>query len=359
MKENELDSAEKKWQLATYRNGDETELAALFAQVFGRTITPADWRWKLKSHDYTTAENVWLGIAADRIIFHYAAIPTRYQLAGSDAIGMVSVDTMTAPAFRRRGLLTEIGRHAYEQWRAAGVAFVIGLPNEKWGSRNTHLGWLPLFKLQWLRYPLRPAKLAANKLRNAALAKLSPIDVGWQRWQQRKLIPAPTIDVQPMTQADATFDKFWATIAPDYRFATIRDARWVNWRFLNSPLHKYQVLAAKRDGVMLGYVAFRIVREGNRQVGMIADMVTALGDTETLHQLLRAAIGRFKAAHVETITTLAVPESWLYTALRDAGFLQSKHAFSVEYVPLANPPPTALLRNASSWLMTGADYDVI
>ena len=64
---------------------------------------------------------------------------------------MVSVDTMTAPAFRRRGLLTEVAARAYEAWRDAGIAFVIGLPNQQWGSRARALAGASCFPCSGLR----------------------------------------------------------------------------------------------------------------------------------------------------------------------------------------------------------------
>ena len=41
---------------------------------------------------------------------------------------------MTDPEYRRQGILTAIARLAYDTWRKAGIPFVLGLPNEQWGS---------------------------------------------------------------------------------------------------------------------------------------------------------------------------------------------------------------------------------
>ena len=118
-------------------------------------MTEHEWRWKLAPT--SKVPNVWLATHADQPIFQYAAMPTRFEIGDRTHAVMVSVDTMTAPAFRRRGLLTEVASRAYEAWRNAGVAFVIGLPNQQWGSRAQALGWRELFPLQWLARPLRPA----------------------------------------------------------------------------------------------------------------------------------------------------------------------------------------------------------
>src|SRR5271163_281274 len=84
-----------------YRDGDEPALVALFESAFGRQISVDHWRWKFKH-------------------------------AGSSMMHVC--DVMTAPDFRRRGLHTQVSRHAYDFWRERGVAFVSGMPNENWGK---------------------------------------------------------------------------------------------------------------------------------------------------------------------------------------------------------------------------------
>ncbi|HYF62089.1 MAG TPA: GNAT family N-acetyltransferase, partial [Herpetosiphonaceae bacterium] len=171
------------WTLRPYRAGDEHALVELFGRVFGRQISVEHWRWKLKSHP-SPAENVWLAAAADRPIFQYAGIPLRFQTPAGETTAMVSVDTMTDPGFRRRGLLTSVGGHAYQCWRRAGVGFVLGLPNDKWGSRTGALNWEALFGLRWLIRPLRPEAIAARRVGRAArgLAALGGLwNIAWDR----------------------------------------------------------------------------------------------------------------------------------------------------------------------------------
>src|ERR1700676_992401 len=109
-----------------YQTGDETGLVELYHRAYGRPTTEEHWRWKLKGQA-SDVENVWLALSEDKPVFQYAGIPTRFRLAQSPTVVMVSVDTMTAPEFRRRGLLTGVARQVYEAWRESGVACVIGL----------------------------------------------------------------------------------------------------------------------------------------------------------------------------------------------------------------------------------------
>src|SRR5262245_52988059 len=102
------------WDIRPYQPGDETELVPLFEQVFGRSISPEYWRWKLKGRP-APVESVWVAFAADdgRVIGQYAGIPVEVKLGGTVLPAMVSVDTMTAPDFRRRGILTTLRKAIY------------------------------------------------------------------------------------------------------------------------------------------------------------------------------------------------------------------------------------------------------
>ena len=206
------------WDVRPYRSGDEVELAALFSRVFGKDVTPEWWLWKLKGLA-SPVENVWVAISKDdgRIIGQYAGIPVRLKVGDRLRDVMVSVDTMTSPDFRRMGVLTKLGAVAYEAWASAGIAAVLGLPNEQWGSRTSALGWVTLFPLAWLRLPLRLDVMAANSTRIPR--PLLPVarSAGrfgsgyWRGRWQRKTSRSGGVSVEEITSTDMTptLDALW------------------------------------------------------------------------------------------------------------------------------------------------------
>ena len=54
-------------------------------------------------------------------------MPCRCRLGETERWVMVAVDSMTDPAWRRRGVLTRVTGDLFERWRQAGVALVLGL----------------------------------------------------------------------------------------------------------------------------------------------------------------------------------------------------------------------------------------
>lgn len=348
-----------RWTIRPYRPGDEAHLLPLFERVFGRAIAEAHWRWKLKQQP-SPVENVWLAVDGDKPIFQYAGIPTRYQLSAGEITAMVSVDTMSDPDYRRQGLLTKVGRFTYDAWREGGIPFVIGLPNQQWGSRTQALGWLPLFPLQWLVRPLYPEALVARRLKlPAALARPRLLSALWHGWGKLTLRPHSTIQLRQLRQAEPVLNQLWQRYPADGSFSIVRDAAWVGWRYLASPTYPYQVWLAERAGEPVGYAVYRIEQQAGRKVALIAELFTLPADDKTLNTLLWHVLDRCYAEKVEMVATLAIPGTALHHTLRQAGFRWSWGEFSVEIVPLAGDLPLDSLADPHKWVMFGGDYDVV
>jgi hypothetical protein len=339
-----------------WRNGDQLELTRLFERTFGRAITADHWMWKLRPEPHSI-DNVWLAVSEDKPIFQYAGIPMRFNLAHRPVQAIVSVDTMTAPEFRRRGLLTQVAEKAYSTWRDAAVAFVIGLPNENWGTRARALGWQPLFPLQWLVRPLRPEIMLARRMKWPALRHMRLAGVVWNAVLRSRLQPAAGIQIQRVDEADSAFDQIWERCKADWSFSTIRDRRWVEWRFIRAP-QGYELSVARQDGEPTGYLAHTLVHSAAGAVAYMAELCAARADLATRNSLLADLIARLQNTTAQSLHTLAIPGTAEFSWLRRAGFLPS-HAFAVQFVPLMPDLPVGQMSDRQQWNLTGADFDVI
>ncbi len=339
------------------RADDERGVLDLFEKSFGRPLSAEHWRWKLHQQP-CAVDNVWLATADEKPIFHYAGIPTRFLLSQTIVATMVSVDTMTAPEFRRRGLLTRVAAHVYSAWRAADVAFVIGLPNQQWGSRAAALGWLPLFPLQWLIRPLHPEATLARRLNLPVLRQVKAPAALWNRFLRRRLRRDVRVETTVVRSADMAFDHIWERCRSEWMFSTVRDSAWINWRFLCAPSRAYEVTVARRAGVPTGYAVHSFVGTADRRHAYLADLLVSRSDSASRDSLLREVIELAQRARAESLSTLAIPGTPLFRQLRRLGFFP-RHAFSVQLLPLRAGLPIELMRDPSQWNLAGADFDVV
>ena len=350
--------AAPEWTIRPTRPGDERLLVELFTRAYGRSVTEAHWRWKLQQLP-SPVPNGWQALDGELPIFHSAGIPIRYQLPDGQTTAMVSVDTMTSPDYRRRGLLTLVGRRMYATWQAAGVRFVIGLINDQWGSRAAALGWQPLFPLRWLIRPLRPSALLARRLRLPPLARLTPVDALWNMAWDRQVESDPYVRLRAVDDVGPELDALWARCAHDSGISIVRDRAWVAWRYLANPSYPYRVLLAERAGEAVGYAVYRLEHAADHTLGYIAELFAARRDPRALGSLIRQTTARLEAEGAELAVAQAPPGTWMSQAMRRAGFRWSWGDFSVQLVPLDATLPLEALRDARNWTMWGGDFDSI
>lgn len=340
-----------------FKDGDEHELVRFLGGPFAHEAGLQHWRWKLR-HSPTQAANVWLATAEAKPVFHYGGIPLRFRLDGPVVTAMVSVDALTAPDFRRRGLLTQGAARAFAEWRAHDVAFTLGLPNEQWGSRTAAVGWQRLFPLQWLVLPLRPEVFAARRLGMPWLRYASVASRVWGRWLANRIRRDPAIEFRDVVHAGDAFDALWRRCATDTMFSAVRDAAWVQWRFLSSPVRKYDVVLAYRGGEPVGYRAMHVAKSDDKTSAFLAEVVSPMFDEAALESLLAGAVASAHAADADILAALAVPGTAQHASLRRAGFLRGP-AFEVHIVPFAAGLPLERLRRPENWRLTGAEFDVV
>lgn len=341
------------WRERPFIAADVPGVVDLFHRAFGRPTSAEHYIWKLRTRP-TPVENVALAVDGnDRPMFHLAGIPCRVRLGNEDRWVMVAVDGMTDPAWRRQGVLTQVTSGLFDRWRAAGVALVLGLPNDQWRSRISALGWKPMFPLAWLVRPILPQKIIARRFGIAALADAAWVDGLWNRlWDG----PAERgIVVSELERAGEEWSAFWRALRPRLGPCFARDADWINWRYLDASGAGFRVLQVKREGKAAGFLALR-VRDGG---GLIGEVFTSPDDLPAFAALVRSAVQRLSADGVAVVRALAVPGSWPYRAYRRLGFFSGRHAFGVHGVILDPAVAWAVWRREPGWQLSGGDFDAV
>lgn len=348
------------WTCRPYRPGDEVHLAPLFEQVFERTMTPGSWRWKL-GHCTGAVANSWLAVdSRDRPVCHYGGIPRRVRLAAGERNVMVAVDAMTAPEFRRQGAYTAVVTRAHEAWRDAGVAFVLGMPNEQHGSRIVALGWQHVASLRWMIRPLRPDTLLARRFRLARLSGLGTAGKLWNRlWDTGRRPSGVVLNSADRAESEAAFAHMAAAPASQGRLMLNRDKAWMVHRLLAPPESPYEIVVAADDEGVLGYAACRLREVDDRKIGAIAELATPTGDDRIGAALISAAANRLRRQGAEIAIALAVPGSRDERLFRRRGFLFSWGEFAVHAVVLDPDLDPETLSGSERWRLAGGDFDLI
>jgi hypothetical protein len=245
----------------------------------------------------------------------------------------------------------------YGRWKDAGVAVILGMPNENYGSRARVLGWRSLTSLQWMLLPLRPERMLARKLRVPWLGRhLWFVGGAWRSLMVHARQRTAEIAVREVTALDATFDGLWKRARPALGHSLARDSAWVTWRYLDDPSRRYRVLQAMRGAEVVGYMVCGVAEP---TAVTIPEIFTVPGDATAFESLVAFAVRQYAAAGADSLRTLAIPDSWTHAQLRRLGFINMRHQFPVEYIPL-DPSEIGSEGNlATGWHLAGGDFDVV
>lgn len=81
----------------------------------------------------------------DKMVAHYACIPTKMLFGGEIVVGIHSMATVTHPNYRGRGLFKTLAKLTYDYAKECGYKFVIGVANA-----NSFPGFVKYFDFQFI-----------------------------------------------------------------------------------------------------------------------------------------------------------------------------------------------------------------
>jgi GNAT superfamily N-acetyltransferase len=166
------------YDLRAFTHTDEEleRAAALLAEVFPTAgFTPAFLRWQYLENPDGVAHgfNAWDGNG--NLAGHYATIPLRANVFGTEQSGLLSLNTATHPHHSGKGLFTALARATYDAARSNGHQFVVGVAN----AASTH-GFVSKLGFQ-LVGPLQAKIGVGTPALGSALTQVADFERIWSR----------------------------------------------------------------------------------------------------------------------------------------------------------------------------------
>lgn len=235
------------YAIRSYRPGDETQILDLFETSFLSRRPVEHWRWEYEANPHGRHA---ISMAFDgdgQLVAQYAGYPVPLWSADPAIDGLCAHqigDTMTAVKVRNVGrghtsLVARTAKHFFATRCAKQVAF-------NYGFNTANIQKMSFAFIECL--PVEPVPF-----RRAQIAELTPISRASRL--RKKLLRAYT--VSRATQVGPEFDRFFQRCAPSYGLLVRRDARYLKWRYLDSPAWKYEIVTLRSAGRLVGWSVFR------------------------------------------------------------------------------------------------------
>ena len=269
-------------EIERYSPGDRRGLEQLYRRTYGHEAVDRLrflWDWARRNPSADAAPPFWVVREGPTLIAACPVTPVRVLVLGSEVSGAWSAGPLVVAERQRQGL----GGSLLRAWeRGVGVAFGAGF-SEATRQRLAELRWAKPLPLACLVKPIsrralrRPSwPVGVNRLVSAlalpivrVVARLRPLHE----------------EVQPTRRFDGGVDELWERVKGALALAVRRDARYLNWKFMEPPHVRYHAAVLRRGDAVAGYIIYRHLREPQGRVTQIVDFLAHPSDDRAIATL--------------------------------------------------------------------------
>ena len=313
-----------------------------------------DWLYKRNPHGPV---RVWLAVEQNNeVVGTAAAFPRRLYVSRQQRIAWVFGDFCVSDTHRSLGPAVALQRALLQAADSTGVPVCYDFPSTAMTAVYKRLKIEPASQMIRMAKMLRVDRKVREQLRDGILAKaVSSAGNVFLRATSSRWRADPTIEISLFeNKCGPEFDALAERVTAIFGVCVQRSAEYLNWRYLENPYKKHQVMTAKRDGTLLGFVIF----SENGPDGELVDLCGE-DDNAVIGRLISEVLEIFRRRGIITVSAeLIASHPWIGLFKKFGFYPREDKPFMVYTSKEAAPllMPNGLL-TYSSWFITGGDRD--
>jgi hypothetical protein len=299
---------------------------------------------------------VWIARDGPQIVGHMGAIPVRLKMNRVVRDTAWLVDTMVLESHRTDALGSRLMVQAFED-----LPFALSLgQTAEMRAILLRLGWRQVAPLQTAQLLIRPQNVLKGKM-PSAVAWAAGIGVTVSATVRDALRENSRFAACEINRYGGEHDRLWDNAARDIGCAVVRDASYLNWKYVAQPGQEFVRLDI-RDGDALIGSAVLMFREADRDYryrrAFLVDLVAPLSDSAVLQRIVRTVTGAAAQRGADALVCMHVSEP-LTDALRACGFLMREPTrFLVVSTGPMDMSTASQFVSADEWFVTQGDSDI-
>ncbi len=340
----------------------EPEVQAFQEQAYPQrtpdSILPV-WRWMLvdSAKRLGIEPYIWMYRKKGRVVAHQGAIAVRLKLGQAERITGWFVETMAAEEIRGSPIGPMLIQKALED---LPCNLSLGQTSQM-RELQFALGWQHVCDLRNWLFVCNSGLRLGDSPTDALMAWLVTRRHALRLARHRRDFERRGWQVTRPQRFSSEHDDLWQRASADLRVSVVRDAAYLNWKYLQRPDAGFGLIELRMDGVLRG-VAVVLSKEPDAAYayrrGFVIDLVVPASDVAAVNALLLAAVDVLSAESVITVSCqLGHPA--LEVCLRRFGFINRgvRHQLLIASGGLSAEEQT-LINDPQAWFISMGDSDV-
>lgn len=320
------------------------------------------WRWMFvdSAQRLGISPMVWLYRNASGIVAHQGAIPVKLKVGSQEHITGWFVETMALETVRGKAIGPMVIQKALED-----LPFNLSLgQTAQMRAIQLAMGWQQVTPLEIYTLILNPRRVLAAKIgpwiaRDSAALGLAALQLGKRTVGRRRLRWQAT--VREIARFDCTHDALWCEVEHEYQCVVVRDASYLNWKYVEQPGQNFLRLEIQRDGKVVAIAVVLLIEPGPSypyRRGILVDMVVPASDRDVVWALLDS-VRRVCQQHAVDALICHLISHQLRKPLTSFGFFPKEPTrFLLVATGGVSRDVSHLVLSPDAWFITLGDSDI-
>ena len=333
----ELNKYLRNYNLRIANEKDLNKIIELFKEVFNRNFGKNFWEWKYYKNPYGKIPPLVL-YDGRKLIGSYSADFKKFLVDGIEVECALVTTAIVHSDYRSQGIFTYLAKNMYNKLRKMGIIFLYGFPNALYPYE------IYIKKLKW-NYCDKKTNLIKDINNNNKSPNLIP--------------KSTTIEISKIDKYPNEINKLNNQLTGGGIFSKI-DHEYLNWRYIEHPLNKYNNYLIYRNGEIYGYfVTKTYINNEGEKYGELDDFKIIDDNLTIFGNIYRFIHNYFIEKDHSYISTWVSDNSDFYQFLLKNSFKEIKMSISWGFKLLnrLDPKYLQLLLNPSNWDLRMGDSD--
>ncbi len=290
-------------------------ISELHLAAFGKRFDRDYWRWRYLEGPVGRG-NLIVALRGDKVVGKYGLTYLPLIAGGKETMGGL-MEISIHPQERSWQCYKGLVRASIAESQNDKLAFRFGIISSRLVEMNRRLGVLVLGRIPFYIGVINVAKLLEGCYVSYPLS-LS----GWlaQPFLGLRIKKKDNygLDIRSVEQFDSSFDELWNTIAKNRNISVIKNAKYLNWRYVRCPSRKYRRLVAYRDKRMDGFIIF--CATDPRHKSFMFELMARNDDSLVMKALISQMLKELKNEDKSHVLASFPAESPVAFVMKEAGF---------------------------------------